>query len=551
MHEPVEKPKENKSRLIASSATLKKSNVKQSAGFVDNRPEAVAQRVISKAKNMANGAHLIGSKPIQRQLTIAGVIHSGTTALGIPLTVDRAAHIQSLIDSATNFTFTTTIQLFNYMDQLDLLLGQGNNPGGIRGDLINNTLVYATFNAAVTAIVAAVPLASRVGLLTQLGNDAVLLQNLLIDCTAPTGAGSAALRLERVLTATPTVARTRGALAPHIAAQIQIDEKILRGDITGGVPALGAVPTAANRNLIGGHSQAITADTSYVISHTVHNVATPTDYISFRKLVRSDVNGFAADVHNAVPGNILSIINPQLAVATGIGGAPPAFIAGPPVGTITAWTASRLPHIVTTNAEAALAAAQIGLVGPAATAAVNAGIGNAVGMAPFIDAVVELYTHTRNALTAAIAVQNHTGANTAAAARIILDAAILAWQRNGPVLSANKNSTFAPPGWTDDDVIRAGDLAAAVPATLVRHNPPANNPPNGANVDSKHHRLTNDPGTGRNFVWVVIKSNATYNAGPPRAIIGGNVISSYPTDDAAIPAAPAPGAMDGDRFSAI
>ncbi|MEW5288389.1 hypothetical protein ABW286_04210 [Erwinia papayae] len=551
MHEPVEKSKKYKTKAIASSATQKRSNVKQGVGYIDNRPEAVEQKAISKTKNMADGAHRIGPKPIQRQLTIAGSIHTGTTALGTPLTVNRSTHIHSLINSVTDFTFPTTTELFNYMDKLDLLLGPENDPGGIRGDLINNTLVYATFNAAVTAIVAAVPFASRVGLLNQLGNDAVLLQNLLTDCIAPTGAGSAALRLERVLAATPTVARTQGALAPHIAAQIQIDEKILRGEITGGVPASGAVPTAANRNLIGGHSQAITVDTSYVISDTINNVTTPTQYVSFRKLVRSDVNGFAADVDVNAPGNILATINPLLAVATRIVAAPPAINVRAPAATIDNWTASQASQITRTRDEAVLATAQAALVGPAATAAVIAGTGNAAGMAPFIDAVVGLYTHTKIALTAAIAVENRTGTNTATPARTALDAAFLAWQRHGPVLSANKNSTFAPPGWTDDQVIRAGDSAAAIPATLVRYNPPANNPPDGAIVDSKHHCLTNDPGTGRNFVWVVIKNNATYHAGPPPAITGGNVISSYPTGDTAIPAAPAPGTMDADRFSAI
>jgi hypothetical protein len=158
-----------------------------------------------------------------------------------------------------------------------------------------------------------------------------------------------------------------------------------------------------------------------------------------------------------------------------------------------------------------------------------------------------------NALTAAVVVENRTGQNLATPARVALQAEIDRWRQNGPVLSANKNSTFAPPGWTDDDVIRAGDLAAAVPATLVRYNnpPPVQIPPNGANVESKHQRVTIDPHTGNNFVWVVMKANATYNAGPPPSITGGDVISSYPTNDAAIPASPVAGAMDADRFSPI
>jgi hypothetical protein len=48
MYEQVEKPKENKSRSIANSVGQNKSNVKQGFGFVDNRPEAVAQRKLQE-----------------------------------------------------------------------------------------------------------------------------------------------------------------------------------------------------------------------------------------------------------------------------------------------------------------------------------------------------------------------------------------------------------------------------------------------------------------------------------------------------------------------
>lgn len=44
MYAQIDKPKENKSRAVANSVTQKKRNVKQSFGFVDNRPEAVSQR---------------------------------------------------------------------------------------------------------------------------------------------------------------------------------------------------------------------------------------------------------------------------------------------------------------------------------------------------------------------------------------------------------------------------------------------------------------------------------------------------------------------------
>lgn len=44
MYAQVEKSKENKSRAVANSVAQKKSNLKQSFGFVDNRPETSLQR---------------------------------------------------------------------------------------------------------------------------------------------------------------------------------------------------------------------------------------------------------------------------------------------------------------------------------------------------------------------------------------------------------------------------------------------------------------------------------------------------------------------------
>lgn len=53
MYEQVEKPKGNRSRTVANSVAQKKSYVKQGFGFVDNRPEAIAQR---KLINMVNSS---------------------------------------------------------------------------------------------------------------------------------------------------------------------------------------------------------------------------------------------------------------------------------------------------------------------------------------------------------------------------------------------------------------------------------------------------------------------------------------------------------------
>lgn len=48
MYVQVEKPKENKSRAIANSVAQKKSSEKQGFGFVDNRPETVAQKKLQQ-----------------------------------------------------------------------------------------------------------------------------------------------------------------------------------------------------------------------------------------------------------------------------------------------------------------------------------------------------------------------------------------------------------------------------------------------------------------------------------------------------------------------
>ena len=58
MYTKVEKPKENKSKSVANAIGQKKSIGKQGFRFVDNRPEAVAQR---KLQEMANNNQIIKS----------------------------------------------------------------------------------------------------------------------------------------------------------------------------------------------------------------------------------------------------------------------------------------------------------------------------------------------------------------------------------------------------------------------------------------------------------------------------------------------------------
>jgi hypothetical protein len=63
MYAQVEKPKENsfptnrqESRAVANTIARKKSDVKQSSGFVDNRPEAIAQRKLQEIES--NSPHI-------------------------------------------------------------------------------------------------------------------------------------------------------------------------------------------------------------------------------------------------------------------------------------------------------------------------------------------------------------------------------------------------------------------------------------------------------------------------------------------------------------
>ncbi|GAA80814.1 hypothetical protein [Pseudoalteromonas sp. BSi20495] len=71
MYAQVEKPKENtssdhwrKSRAVPNSVAQKKSNVKQGFGFVDNRPEAIAQR---RKQGVANSYSVQQLQPIQKK----------------------------------------------------------------------------------------------------------------------------------------------------------------------------------------------------------------------------------------------------------------------------------------------------------------------------------------------------------------------------------------------------------------------------------------------------------------------------------------------------
>ena len=134
----------------------------------------------------------------------------------------------------------------------------------------------------------------------------------------------------------------------------------------------------------------------------------------------------------------------------------------------------------------------------------------------------------------------------AAIAQLALD--IQQFHQNGPVLSTAKQSTLPPPGMSEDEMLKAGDLTAAVPATLIRDRANHNNPPDGGLVETKHQRLSNG------VVWVAMKENVTFNR-PALPLMptlaGGNVSSVYPTSMNVIPPDTVHPAEDTDGFSTI
>jgi len=70
MYTQVEKSKENNNRAVANSVSQKKNNLKQGFGFVDNRPEAVAQR---KMKKMADNYSAQQQQSVQKKENNTGL----------------------------------------------------------------------------------------------------------------------------------------------------------------------------------------------------------------------------------------------------------------------------------------------------------------------------------------------------------------------------------------------------------------------------------------------------------------------------------------------
>lgn len=106
MYAQVEKPKENKCRAIANSVTQKRNKVKQGVSFVDNSPQVVVQRKITK---QPKGVKVSPPKqaPVQRHIVNQNEIE-GLTADFDSSNLD--ASIQA-IDALTDAAKTDSLKL--------------------------------------------------------------------------------------------------------------------------------------------------------------------------------------------------------------------------------------------------------------------------------------------------------------------------------------------------------------------------------------------------------------------------------------------------------
>jgi 5-methylcytosine-specific restriction endonuclease McrA len=107
MYEQVEKPKENKSRSVANSVTQKKSNEKQGFGFVDNRQEAITQRLVYKG--IANNYSSELSSPATmtqaiQQKTMAHINGCGCSSCS------GTTQLKSKVPNQSTSLFTDTLQ---------------------------------------------------------------------------------------------------------------------------------------------------------------------------------------------------------------------------------------------------------------------------------------------------------------------------------------------------------------------------------------------------------------------------------------------------------
>lgn len=423
--------------------------------------------------------------------------------------------------------------------QLDKLLGPHADPVGIRAQITSAATSLIELRNAVTAVVddAAVPQGDRVGLLNQFGNNVGELAKMLAEATLASGAGTPAVRLTRVLAATPAnIPRTVAGLRPAITAQKAIDEKILRG--SGG--EIVGEPSGDDRTLIGGHSPRILSDLGFEIVKT-EDLGNDMRRSTFYKLLRSDGGAMATAIRTKAPGNLVDSVRTiveELKIA--IDSVPPPPFANMPEARQAKerkWEEGRRSKFLMTYLIA------INRVNPqkeAKSAAANPT--QAPSVRPFTEVMQDMFSNAKSASAAAKVIDQGIGA----AAEVALKQAETAFKSTGPVISTKKSfSTLAPLTWTEDDILRAGDQTAQVPPRLIRHDKWSNDPPSGTDVQTKHHAII------RGIVWVVIKDDVRFEwdgVNTP-TFTGGRVSASFPLGAINIPPDPVLPNKDTDSFT--
>jgi hypothetical protein len=144
MYAQVEKSKENSSRIVENSVTGKKRNGNLSFGFVDNRPEAVAQR---KLRRVAKE-----SSPKAKEITQTKILRDGYSLLqqysshdkhGVtkPLVVQRNQRVTQYAPDANNSMSPGFIDQHAPQGDDDYTVENAIEIHEIRGALDTNTII--------------------------------------------------------------------------------------------------------------------------------------------------------------------------------------------------------------------------------------------------------------------------------------------------------------------------------------------------------------------------------------------------------------------------
>lgn len=119
MYAYVKKNKESQCGSVANSIAQKKSGVKQSLGFVDNRSQSELLKFTKREPHSLHKEMEINNSHIaQRQLKINGVIHTGTSAFDTPLNVELIPFINEMINSTGVFDFSSQKDMLAFVEKI-------------------------------------------------------------------------------------------------------------------------------------------------------------------------------------------------------------------------------------------------------------------------------------------------------------------------------------------------------------------------------------------------------------------------------------------------